>query len=78
MGGLGQWSERYVDVVEHNPWLTTSQLIPQVAQEQERTKLLEKILDDFKKVCNLMDNICKDMAQHIEDICQMKLEVLQM
>ena len=25
-----------------------------------------------------MDSICKGTAQHIEDICQMKLEVLQM
>ena len=25
-----------------------------------------------------MDSVCKDMAQHVEDICQMKLEVLQM
>ena len=26
----------------------------------------------------MMDSIHKDTAQHIEDICQMKLEVLQM
>ena len=55
-----------------------TQLIPQVTQEQERTKLLEKICDDFKKVCDLMDDVCKDTLQHIEDICQMKLEVSQM
>ena len=55
-----------------------TQLVPQASQEQERTKLLEKICDDFKKVCDLMDDVRKDMLQHIEDICQMKLEVLQM
>ena len=36
---------------------------------------LKKILDDFKAVCNTMDGIRKDTVQHIEDICQMKLEV---
>ena len=55
-----------------------TQLIPQAAREQEKTSLLEKICDDFKKVCNLMDEVCKDMVQHVEDICRMKLEVLQM
>ena len=25
-----------------------------------------------------MDSVCKDTAQHVEDICRMKLEVLQM
>ena len=25
-----------------------------------------------------MDSVCKDMAQHVEDICWMKLEVSQM
>ena len=25
-----------------------------------------------------MDEVCKDILQHIEDVCQMKLEVLQM
>ena len=54
------------------------QLIPQAAQEQERAKLLEKICNDFKKVCESMDNVHKDMLQHVEDICWMKLEVLQM
>ena len=53
-------------------------MIPQAASEQERTKFLEKILDDFKQVCDTMDSIHKDMSQHIEDICWMKLEVLQM
>ena len=38
-------------------------------------RLLEKILDDFKAVCDMMDSVCKDMVQHVEDICQMKLEV---
>ena len=55
-----------------------TQLVPQASQEQEKTRLLEKVCDDFKKVCNPMDNICKDTSQHIEDICQMKLEVSQM
>ena len=55
-----------------------SQLIPQAAQEQERTQLLEKILDDFKAVCDTMDSVRKDTAQHVEDICQMKLKVSQM
>ena len=40
--------------------------------------LLEKILDDFKAVCDSMDSVRKDTVQHIEDICQMKLEVSQM
>ena len=65
-------------MVEHNLWLTTSQLIPQAAQEQEKTRLLKKILDDFKKVCNLMDNVCKDTVQRVKDICWMKLEVSRM
>ena len=56
----------------------TSQLIPQASQEQERTRLLEKICEDFKAVCDLMDTIRKDTLQHVEDICQMKLEVAQM
>ena len=56
----------------------TMQLIPQVAQEQERTQLLEKIYNDFKNVCQTTDNIHKDTSQHVEDICQMKLKVLQM
>ena len=55
-----------------------SQLIPQAAQEQERMKLLKKILDDFKAVCDTMDCVHKDMAQHVKDICRMKLEVSQM
>ena len=55
-----------------------TQLVPQATREQERTKLLEKICNDFKEVCNLMDNIHKDTSQHVEDICQMKLEVSQM
>ena len=55
-----------------------SQLIPQAAREEERTRLLEKILDDFKAVCDAMDSVCKDMVQCIEDICWMKLEVSQM
>ena len=41
-------------------------------------QLLEKILDDFKAVCNTMDSVHKDTAQHVEDICWMKLEVSQM
>ena len=41
-------------------------------------KLLKKILDDFKAVCNTMDSVHKDTSQHIEDICWMKLEVSQM
>ena len=67
--GLGQWSARYIDVVEHDLLLTTTQLIPQVAQEQERMKLLEKICNNFQKVCQLMDDVCKDTSQHVEDIC---------
>ena len=55
-----------------------SQLIPQAAREEERTRLLEKILDDFKAVCDTMDSVRKDTAQHVEDICWMKLEVSQM
>ena len=47
-------------------------------REEERTRLLEKILDDFKAVCDTMDSVRKDTAQHVEDICWMKLEVLQM
>ena len=65
-------------MVELNQWLTTSQLIPQAAREEERMRLLEKVLDDFKAVCNTMDSVRKDMVQHIEDICWMKLEVSQM
>ena len=65
-------------MVELNRWLTTSQLIPQAAREEERTRLLEKILDDFKVVCDTMDSVRKDTAQHVEDICRMKLEVSQM
>ena len=41
-------------------------------------KLLKKILDDFKAVCDMMDSVHKDTSQHIEDICWMKLEVSQM
>ena len=41
-------------------------------------KLLKKILDDFKAVCDTMDGVHKDTAQHIKDICWMKLEVSQM
>ena len=65
-------------MVELNQWLKTSQLIPQAAREEERTRLLEKILDDFKAVCDTMDSVRKDTAQHVEDICRMKLEVSQM
>ena len=65
-------------MVELGQWLTMLQLIPQASREQERTKLLEKILDDFKAVCDTMDSVHKDTSQHVEDICQMKLEVLQM
>ena len=54
------------------------QLVPQAMWEQERAKLLDKIYDDFQKVCQSMDNIHKDMSQHIKDICQMKIEVSQM
>ena len=65
-------------MVELDQQLTTSQLIPQAAQEEERTRLLEKIFDDFKAVCDTMDSVRKDTAQHVEDICRMKLEVSQM
>ena len=41
-------------------------------------RLLKKILDDSKAVCDMMDSVHKDTAQHVEDICRMKLEVLQM
>ena len=41
-------------------------------------RLLEKILDDFKAVCNTMDDVRKDTLQHVEDVCRMKLEVSQM
>ena len=78
MRGLGPWSERYVDVVELDQQLTMLQLFPQAAREQERMKLLKKILDDFKAVYDTMDSVHKDTAQHMEDICWMKLEVLQM
>ena len=69
MRELGRWSKRYVDVVKHGLLLTTTQLVPQVMREQERTKLLEKILDDFKKVCDMMDDVRKDTSQHVKDIC---------
>ena len=65
-------------MVELDQWLTMSQLVPQAAREEERTRLLEKILDDFKAVCDMMDSVHKDTVQHVEDICQMKLEVSQM
>ena len=65
-------------MVELNQQLTTSQLIPQAAREEERTRLLKKILDDFMVVCDMMDSVHKDTSQHVEDICWMKLEVLQM
>ena len=65
-------------MVELDQWLTTSQLVPQAAREEERARLLKKILDNFKAVCDTMDSIRKDTAQHVEDICQMKLEVSQM
>ena len=65
-------------MVELNQQLTMSQLIPQAAREQERTRLLEKVVEDFKHVCDLMDSICKDTSQHVEDVCWMKLEVSQM
>ena len=65
-------------MVELDQQLTKSQLIPQAAREQERTWLLEKIVEDFKDVCDLMDAIRKDTSQHVEDVCQMKLEVSQM
>ena len=55
-----------------------SQLIPQAAREQERTRLLEKICEDFKDMCDSMDLIRKDTSQHVEDVCRMKLEVSQM
>ena len=78
MRGLGRWSERYVDVVELDQQLTMSQLIPQAAREQERTRLLEKVIEDFKDVCDSMDTIRKDTSQHVKDVCRMKLEVSQM
>ena len=65
-------------MVELDQQLTTSQLIPQAAREEERMRLLKKILDDFKAVCDMMDSVCKDTSQHVKDICQMKLEVSQM
>ena len=65
-------------MVELNQQLTMWQLIPQAAREEERTRLLEKILDDFKVVCDTMDSVRKDTSQHVEDICRMKLEVSQM
>ena len=52
--------------------MTSIQLMPQVEQEQERTRLLEKICKDFKKVCQSMDDIHKETLQHIEDVSQMK------
>ena len=36
-----------------------AQLVPQVMHKQERTRLLKKICDNFKKVCELMDDVCK-------------------
>ena len=78
MRGLGRWSEGYVNVVEHDLLLITTQLVPQATQEQERTRLLGGICNDFKKVCDSMDNAHKDTSQHVEDICWMKLEVSQM
>ena len=65
-------------MVELDQQLTTSQLIPQAAREQERTRLLEKVVEDFKNVCDSMDVIRKDTLQHVEDVCRMKLEVSQM
>ena len=65
-------------MVELDQQLTMSQLIPQAAREQERTRLLEKVVKDFKNVCNSMDTIRKDTSQHVEDVCRMKLEVSQM
>ena len=53
-------------------------MLPQAAREQERTRLLEKILDDFKAVCDTMDVVRRDTSQHVEDVCRMKLEVSQM
>ena len=50
MRGLGQWSERYVVIDEHDLLLTTTQLIPQAAQEQERTKCQCAI---FQTILNL-------------------------
>ena len=65
-------------MVELNQQLTMSQLIPQAAREQERTQLLKKVVKDFKGVCDSMDSVRKDTAQHVKDICRMKLEVSQM
>ena len=65
-------------MVELNQQLTTSQLIPQAAREQERTQLLERIIEDFKNIHDSMDAICKDTSQHVKDVCRMKLEVSQM
>ena len=65
-------------MVELDLQLTMSQLIPQAAREEERMRLLEKILDNFKAVCDTTDSIRKDTVQHIKDICWMKLEVSQM
>ena len=47
-------------------------------QEQERTRLLEKVCKDFKKVHQVMEDTCEQMSQHIEDICWMKVEVSYM
>ena len=58
--------------------LTSTQLIPQATREQERAQLLEKICDNFKKVCEMMDGVHKDTSQHVKVICRMKLEVLPM
>ena len=52
--------------------------MPLAEWEQERTRLLEKICEDFKKVCNVMDDTHMEMLQHIEGICQMDIEVSQM
>ena len=65
-------------MVELDRELISSQLLPQAAREQERMRLLEKILDDFKAVCDTMDGVRKDTLQHVEDVCRMKLEVSQM
>ena len=56
----------------------SSQLVPQAEQETERTRLLKKVLEDFQKVVATMDDIHKDCAQHVEDACQLKVEVVQM
>ena len=65
-------------MVELDQQLTSSQLLPQAAREQERMRLLKKILEDPKAVCDTMDVVRKDTSQHVEDVCRMKLEVSQM